>query len=103
MYLCSMETWKTSRTPVIEFGRASRYATGPIHSRISNGPTYLEPSLPFLPNRIIPLIGDTLRNKCSPICELDWFTPLIGITFLQTLRRLHVALNLFNCFGSLFL
>ena len=67
MYLRSKETWKTSCTTVIESGSASQYATRPIRSIILNGPTYQGLSSPFLPNRIITLVGDTLRNTCSHI------------------------------------
>ena len=60
------EIWKTLWTPLSSSGRLSRYATGPILFRISNGPRYHGLSLPRLPKRTTPFQGETFRRTLSP-------------------------------------
>jgi len=66
MYFRRLDTWNTSCMPCTEGGRANQYATRPIVSRISKGPTNLGLSFPFWPNLMLPLSEETFRNIWSP-------------------------------------
>ena len=61
MYFMSMDTWNTLWTPARADGKANLYATGPIHSRILNGPIKRGLSFPPFSNLSTPFLGATLR------------------------------------------
>ena len=66
LYLLSMDTLKTLCNLANSGGRAKRYATDPILSKISYGLINLGLSFPFFPKRSTFLHGDTFKKTLSP-------------------------------------
>ena len=75
IYFLSSETWNTLCT-VIDAGNESMYATGPILSRISNGPQNHASNLAQLPNFRELMLAFTFKNTWSPTLNYVGVLPL---------------------------
>ena len=86
IYFLSMETWNTSWILSKSRGNSNRYATGPMLSKILNGPMYLGFNLSLFWNRINPFKG--------PLWEIPCLQLQIQPLFFRCLHSSFVDLRL---------
>ncbi|GKF76294.1 hypothetical protein Tco_0225738, partial [Tanacetum coccineum] len=64
--------WKVLWTLLSSSRSSSLYATGPIRSRILNGPMYRGLSFPHFPNRMTPLRASKHCRICTIFSVVSW-------------------------------
>lgn len=77
-YFRSIDTQKMTCILANYGGKASLYATSPIHYSTSKGLIYRDESFPFFLKRMIPRRGWTFKNTWSPISKIK------GLLLLST-------------------